>query len=141
MVAFAVFGFAGSAAAQTVKITGNDQWQLVKSDTDYKVYTKEIACLDPKNGFDMQKLLVKVENLTSANLIIEFDKKLSYDGECKKCDVNSKENHIRIVLGSKVTLESDCTVDEDGLTTFIAMIGRPGEKLTAFEFTNFVTYK
>ena len=127
-------------SGNSIAITGNEEWQIVKSNQDVKVYSKEFSCIDTENGFSMKKVLLKVENLTSDNLIVEWDKKLYYDNTCKNCEVNTPEYHVKIELSPEQKIESNCASD-DKQTIFIEMIGRASEKLTSFEFINFTTSK
>ena len=109
-------------SANSIKITGNQEWQIIKSNDQIKVSSKEFSCIDAENGFSMKKVLLKVENLTSDNLIVEWDKKLYYDNTCKNCGVNTHEYHVKIDLIPEQKIESNCASD-DKQTIFIEMIG------------------
>jgi hypothetical protein len=131
---------ARAQSTSQIKISGNEEWTLVNSTSEVKVYTKEFSCIDLENGFSMKKVLVKVENLTSSTITLNWDKKLYYDNECINCQTTKEEYHVNLTLAPNQKLESDCS-ENDKLNIFIEMIGRASEKLTSFEFINFTTSK
>lgn len=123
-----------------IKIDGNEEWKIVKSTPEVKIFSKEISCMDSINGFNMKKVLFKVENLTSNTINLDWDKKLYYDNECLNCQTIKEEYHVNLILAPNQKIESECS-SNDELNIFIQMIGRNSEKLTGFEIRNFTTIK
>lgn len=122
------------------KIDGSAEWKLVKSTSEVKIFSKEVLCIDPINGFNMKKVLIKAENLTSNTITLDWDKKLYYDNECLNCQTIKEEYHVNLILTPNQKIESDCS-SNDELNIFIQMIGRNSEKLTGFEIRNFTIIK
>ena len=63
----------------SIVITGNPNWQLIKTTTHVQIYAKEISCVDAVNGISMKKVLLKIDNLTSSAITVSWDNKLYYN--------------------------------------------------------------
>lgn len=137
-------GIIGMLNVQTnpdsVLITGNTNWQIIKTTKQVKISTKEVSCIDSINGISMKKVLLKIENLTSSAITVSWDNKLYYDNVCKTCKGNPAENHNVVNIPANSLVEGSCSGGNPKLTLFIELIGMQSEGLTSFEITNFSIY-
>ena len=124
----------------SIVITGNPNWQLIKTTTQVQIYAKEISCVDAVNGISMKKVLLKIDNLTSSAITVSWDNKLYYNNICRTCSGNPAENHIVVNILANSLVEGLCSGGNPNLTLFIEMIGVQSESLTSFELTNLSIY-
>lgn len=123
-----------SSNPDSIAITGNTNWQLIKTTSQVKIYSKESNCDDTANGFFMKQVLLKVENLTSGVRHVSWNKKVYYDYNCHNCGRLGGENQSVITLSPNATETGTC--GSSNLSIFIQMTGQGGQALTSFELTN-----
>ena len=121
----------------SIVISGNSNWKLIKTTLHVKVYSKEIVCNDSANGIYMKNVLLKIENFTGKTIKVNWTNKLFYDFNCLTCNSTSGENDIEIIINPNTTDTGQCGSGQNDLVLFIEMIGIQSEKLTSFELLNF----
>lgn len=124
----------------SILITANSNWQLIKTTPQIQIFKKEVSCIDNVNGISMKKVLLKIDNLTSSAITVSWDNKLYYDGICRTCTGNPAENHISVNIPGNTLVEGLCSGGNPKLTLYIEMIGMQSESLTSFELTNLSIY-
>ncbi|MFC2110851.1 hypothetical protein ACFLQ5_00205 [Bacteroidota bacterium] len=124
----------------SIVITGNQNWQLIKTTSQVQIFAKEVSCIDAVNGISMKKVLLKIDNLTSSAINVSWDNKLYYNSICRTCTGNPAENHIAVYIPANSLVAGLCSGVNPKLTLFIEMIGMQSESLTSFELTNLSIY-
>jgi hypothetical protein len=129
-----------SAVSDSVVLTGNSSWQLIKTTAEVKLFIREADCIDEVNGISMKKVIIKIENLTNSIIAVEWDNKLRYSNGYVNQSGASPEQHKRIVVEASSIVEGNC-IQNNGLVIYAGMIGVESEKLISLQILNLSIYK
>lgn len=120
---------------------GNN-WEVYYEDTQLKISFCQIQC-DLDNQFNQEFVVLKIENLTSNTLLVQWDSKIWFDESCINCEQDSPEFRKEIRIESKKIMEGNCS-EHNALRIFSRFTDNledmPGVdkiiKLTKFELKN-----
>ena len=120
---------------------GNN-WEVYYEDTQLKISFCQIQC-DLDNQFNQEFVVLKIENLTSNTLLVQWDSKIWFDESCINCEQDSPEFRKEIRVESKKIMEGNCS-EHNALRIFSRFTDNledmPGVdkiiKLTKFELKN-----
>jgi len=120
---------------------GNN-WEVYYEDTQLKISFCQIQC-DLDNQFNQEFVVLKIENLTSNTLLVQWDSKIWFDESCINCEQDSPEFRKEIRVESKKIMEGNCS-EHNTLRIFSRFTDNledmPGVdkiiKLTKFELKN-----
>jgi len=120
---------------------GNN-WEVYYEDTQLKISFCQIQC-DLDNQFNQEFVVLKIENLTSNILLVQWDSKIWFDESCINCEQDSPEFRKEIRIESKKIMEGNCS-EHNALRIFSRFTDNledmPGVdkiiKLTKFELKN-----
>ena len=120
---------------------GNN-WEVYYEDTQLKISFYQIQC-DLDNQFNQEFVVLKIENLTSNTLLVQWDSKIWFDESCINCKQDSPEFRKEIRVESKKIMEGNCS-EHNTLRIFSRFTDNledmPGVdkiiKLTKFELKN-----
>ena len=120
---------------------GNN-WEVYYEDTQLKISFCQIQC-DLDNQFNQEFVVLKIENLTSNTLLVQWDSKIWFDESCINCEQDRPEFRKEIRIESKKMLEGNCST-HNALRIFSKFTENlkdmPGvdkiTTLTKFEFKN-----
>ena len=119
-----------------------DNWEVYYEDTQLKISFCQIQC-DLDNQFNQEFVVLKIENLTSNTLLVQWDSKIWFDESCINCEQDSPEFRKEIRVESKKIMEGNCS-EHNTLRIFSRFTDNledmPGVdkivKLTKFELKN-----
>lgn len=124
-----------------IKVEELSQWKLVLSSDKVSVYSKVQSC-DDANGFPMNKLMLRVENLTKKYIAVDWDCRMYYNQRLANPNGTSPEFHKRIPLRPKQTYETTCDNQYRDITIYVSLVGREAaEEMKQIEFFNFKIYE
>ena len=86
---------------------GNN-WEVYYEDTQLKISFCQIQC-DLDNQFNQEFVVLKIENLTSNTLLVQWDSKIWFDESCINCEQDSPEFRKEIRIESKKIMEGNCS--------------------------------
>jgi hypothetical protein len=120
---------------------GNN-WEVYYEDTQLKISFCQIQC-DLDNQFNQEFVVLKIENLTSNTLLVQWDSKIWFDESCINCEQDRPEFRKEIRIESKKIMEGNCS-EHNALRIFSRFTDNledmPGVdkiiKLTKFELKN-----
>lgn len=126
-------------ALSSFKSTG-DKWKLYTEENGVRVYTKTSNC-QLNMGFDEQRILIKIENTTSIDKLLDWDLWLWYNKTCRTCESSNGEYHRTLLLPANSSMEGECSVKTNfDLVLFVKFIDEnykgKKEELTKFELHN-----
>tara|TARA_B110000116_G_scaffold31901_1_gene24091 strand:- start:350 stop:802 length:453 start_codon:yes stop_codon:yes gene_type:complete len=119
-----------------------NSWEVYYEDTQLKISFCQIQC-DLDNQFNQEFVVLKIENLTSNTLLVQWDSKIWFDESCINCEQDSPEFRKEIRIESKKIMEGNCS-EHNALRIFSRFTDNledmPGVdkiiKLTKFELKN-----
>lgn len=117
----------------SIAITGNTSWQLIRTTPELRIYAIETDCNDSTNGFFTREVWLKFENQTANTLTLSWKKKLYYDNKCHGCGSTGSEQQSLLTLAPNQTQTGSCG---SSLSIFLKMTQQPGQALTSFELSN-----
>ncbi len=125
----------GTSYAQKVADL-NEQWLLITEEYGVKVFAKKLRCFDPSVGVDANKVILKVENTSSSNMMVSWDYQLYHTQEVRQ--QGEDESRVKLILSPASVLEGKPQgADTNNLTLFHRFNGYPGSlELTTFIFKN-----
>jgi len=120
----------------------NNNWDIYYEDAKVRISYQKQEC-DFDNYFDQEFLVIKIENLSSNTISVEWDNKIWYDESCVNCEQDSPEFRKKIRIESGKTINGYC-YDQNDLQIFSRFTEKledmPGVdkiiKLTKFELKN-----
>ena len=119
-----------------------NNWEIYYEDTKVKISYQKQDC-DLNNQFDQEFVFLKIENLSSQSVRLQWDKKIWFDESCINCEQDSPEFRKVISIESGGILEGNCK-EHNALRIFSKFTEKledmPGVdkivKLTKFELKN-----
>ena len=117
-------------------------WEIYYEDTKVKISYQKQDC-DLNNQFDQEFVFLKIENLSSQSVTLQWDEKIWFDESCINCEQDSPEFRKVISIESGGILEGNCK-EHNALRIFSKFTEKledmPGVdkiiKLTKFELRN-----
>ena len=117
-------------------------WEIYYEDTKVKISYQKQDC-DLNNQFDQEFVFLKIENLSSQSVTLQWDEKIWFDESCINCEQDSPEFRKVISIESGGILEGNCK-EHNALRIFSKFTEKledmPGVdkivKLTKFELKN-----
>ena len=86
---------------------GNN-WDVYYEDAKVKIsYQKEICDFD--NQFNQEFVFLKIENLTSNAILLQWDSKIWYDESCVNCEQDYAESRKEIRIESSQIITGNCS--------------------------------
>ncbi len=119
-----------------------NNWEIYYEDTKVKISYQKEDC-DLNNQFDQEFVFLKIENLSSQSVTLQWDEKIWFDESCINCEQDSPEFRKVISIESGGILEGNCK-EHNALRIFSKFTEKledmPGVdkiiKLTKFELKN-----
>ena len=119
-----------------------NNWEIYYEDTKVKISYQKQDC-DLNNQFDQEFVFLKIENLSSQSVTLQWDEKIWLDESCINCEQDSPEFRKVISIESGGILEGNCK-EHNALRIFSKFTEKledmPGVdkiiKLTKFELKN-----
>ena len=119
-----------------------NNWEIYYEDTKVKISYQKQDC-DLNNQFDQEFVFLKIENLSSQSVTLQWDEKIWFDESCINCEQDSPEFRKVISIESGGILEGNCK-EHNALRIFSKFTEKledmPGVdkiiKLTKFELRN-----
>ncbi len=119
-----------------------NNWEIYYEDTKVKISYQKQDC-DLNNQFDQEFVFLKIENLSSQSVTLQWDEKIWFDESCINCEQDSPEFRKVISIESGGILEGNCK-EHNALRIFSKFTEKledmPGVdkivKLTKFELKN-----
>jgi len=119
-----------------------NNWEIYYEDTKVKISYQKQDC-DLNNQLDQEFVFLKIENLSSQSVRLQWDKKIWFDESCINCEQDSPEFRKVISIESGGILEGNCK-EHNALRIFSKFTEKledmPGVdkivKLTKFELKN-----
>ena len=84
------------------------QWQEFYKSDDFRLSYKYADCSDALNDIYHDHILIKAENLTNKQLLVDWNYLLYYDDECISCNIEDDEYMFRIIFEPFQVFEPDC---------------------------------
>ena len=127
-----VFAFANSG----------HNWDVYYEDAKVKISYQKQEC-NFENHFNQEFVLIKIENLTSNTILLQWDSKIWYDESCINCEQDNAEFRKEIKVESNQTIKGNCS-EHNALRIFSKFTDKledmPGVdkivSLTKFELKN-----
>lgn len=85
------------------------EWTLFAEQNGVEIYHKYADC-DLEMGYDQQWVILKFVNTTSVAKLVDFNKIMEIDGDCKTCNDPYGEYHMTVPLAANETSEGSCTI-------------------------------
>jgi len=87
----------------TIANTEENIWDIYYSDSQIVISTTKIPC-EYNYKFNQELIIIKIQNITSNDLLVEWDNKLWYDESCVNCEKDNIEfkNKIKIESGNEI---------------------------------------
>ena len=84
--------------------TEENTWDIYYKNSQLVISTTKMTC-EYNYKFNQEIVIIKIQNITSNDLLIEWDSKLWYDNSCVNCleDNNEFKNRIKIKSGKEIT--------------------------------------
>ena len=83
-------------------------WKTYYEDEKVKIsYQKQECNFD--NYFNQEFVVLKIENLSSKTISVEWDNKIWYDESCINCEQENSEFRKKIRIESRKTIEGNCS--------------------------------
>ena len=95
-----VFAFANSG----------HNWDVYYEDAKVKISYQKQEC-NFENYFNQEFVLIKIENLTSNTILLQWDSNIWYDESCINCEQANPEFRKEIVVKAKSTVIGDCNTN------------------------------
>ena len=119
-----------------------NNWEIYYEDTKVKISYQKQDC-DLNNQFDQEFVFLKIENLSSQSVTLQWDEKIWFDESCINCEQDRPEFRKVISIESGGILEGNCK-KHNALRIFSKFTEKledmPGVdkivKLTKFELKN-----
>ena len=109
------------------------QWQEFYRSDSFLLSYKYADCSDDFNGIYHDYILIKAENLTDKQLLVDWNYLLYYDNECVSCNLEDDEYMFRIIFEPFQAFEPDCFSSElpeqNRLRIFRSFINDPGKDM------------
>ena len=91
-----------------VSATCGNNWDVYYEDDKVKIsYQKETCDFD--NQFDQEFIFLKIENLTSHAILLQWDSKLWYDESCINCEQDNPEFRKEIKIEGNQAMIGNCS--------------------------------
>ena len=84
------------------------QWQEFYKSDNFRLSYKYADCSDDFNDIYHDYILIKAENLTDKQLLVDWNYLLYYDDECISCNIEDDEYMFRIIFEPFQVFEPDC---------------------------------
>ncbi len=137
LVFFCLFSKGQSYQTDSISIKNiivND-WITYFSNSDVEINYKVSQC-DPSIGYDSEMILLKVENKTSSDILMDWHMILYYSQTCKTCDYFD-EYHYSISLPANNEIQGNCDINSNYQLKIFSKFIDPNytlnEQLTSFE--------
>lgn len=123
--------------AELVKIKSLD-WQVLTALPTIGISYKYNECHDNYNGFHREDVFLKMSNVSTLPVKIEYDLVLWYEGVCVNCNTNNSELHFELDLSAGSERVGDCSDKTAALRFMSSLLNTPGEvkKLSNFSIRN-----
>ena len=90
----------------------NNNWDIYYEDAKVRISYQKQEC-DFDSYFDQEFLVIKIENLSSNTISVEWDNKIWYDESCVNCEQDSPEFRKKIRIESGKTINGNCYEQND----------------------------
>ena len=135
-------------SSSLTSLASENNWITYHENSEVKITYQKQNC-DYNNQFNQEFIIIKIDNLTSNAIFIEWDNKIWYDNNCVNCEHDYDELRKKIRLESNKTMVGNC-FENNALRIFSKFTEKledmPGvkkiTKLTKFELKNLkITYE
>jgi len=135
--------FAQQFPTNTIELYANDApiamngWQIYHETSNFRIEYNREDC-DPSSGLDQEVIHFRFTNLSSNDIVLDWQLDLYYDGECKTCGVGEYLRNVTIPANQ--VIETDCENGPNAqyrlFSKFIDPAYSGGARLTAFQLNN-----
>lgn len=112
-------------------------WITYVDNQEVQVEYKRTDC-DLNSGLDQQHFFIRITNKTQAELVVNWEMDMFYNGDCKTCGIG--EYQWQIELGANASVEGECANGSEVklrmFSKFIDANYTNTSELTGFKFTN-----
>jgi len=125
----------------SILFSQSDDWTLYKQVDDLEIYYQNIKCY-PTQGFDAEKIIIKIRNTSENTQSISWKQELWYNEKCHNCDSNAEEFFHTISIKPNSEIQGDCDyINHRYLTLFVKFIDKDYKSdnvqvLTKFDLVN-----
>ena len=92
----------------SAQISHSRDWQKITNDEQLDILYKFSDCFRPSKGIDKEMVYLKVKNVSSNRLKLEFKKELWYNGKCLTCKSESSEHYVSFEIEAGAEMEGSC---------------------------------
>lgn len=112
-------------------------WETYVDNPDFSIEYKRSDCR-VNSGLDKQYFLIKITNKTQAEISVNWEMELFYNGNCKTCGID--EYDWGFTLAPLTSVEGECAVGAENklrlFSKFIDANYSSDAELTGFQFSN-----
>ena len=112
------------------------EWTEFKSEKGVFVYYKYANC-DPSIGYDTESILLRIQNSTPKQILIDWNMEIYFNEKCTTCN-NGDESNYRFVLNPNQSIEGNCKIGGDGRLKVFTKFTDPQYKLHQNSFSKFL---
>jgi hypothetical protein len=130
----------------SILFSQSNDWILYKQIDDVKISYQNVKCY-PKQGFDAEKIIIKIQNTSKSTQLVSWKQELWYNDKCHNCDLESEEFFHAITIDGNSEIQGDCDyINHRYLTLFVKFIDENYKSdnvqvLTKFDLVNLHTEK
>jgi hypothetical protein len=123
--------------AQDLSKTNEEYSELYRSES-LVILSKAVDCMRPSVGINKREIYLKMVNLTSSALEVNWQKELKYGDQCHNCDGNNSELTFKSKIEADSSIEPDCNSFENkDLKIFVEFLNLDNKvKLSDFVIKN-----